>query len=780
MGKISRFGLFNKNTVAQSLQQRYSQPPANHNADSAGLGVQQRPDEFGFASRWPQDTAVKREPELPTSTPAQTAQRFPSHSIVHGIGDGDQGPGSLLSAADRGTKRPRLSDTVSAAQHERSPPGAVRALAAEPKGSLFQEPKPTNAPAVVAQQTNGSPTDHQPVAKDVASAAAGSKYNKIAIQSKLQATNKRTRRQALDAETSESEYEEPFSPGSAIPTRASGKGIADSEDSETEEEEIKKAYAKHRALYLKYTRWAQKAEQDMHRVAEKLFSLIGTKSQGRVAGGTADTSGKREIVESRGSVPVSAGAYSPELGADDYKSDAPSDYSLDLMDEYVIHHRSDNNEDSPKEEQGEEQGEGQGEGQAGLQEATIDSGRIGFHQHNDGYVVASTAEQSTPELRSVDRATRPYQFRTYSANEFRRKPRAAFTCSFEGIDSQTIVAYGLDGTLQFWDPVTQRLDLSLDKNELNMEYAEHVAQISPSLLAAVPAKRGSSEGGGRYAGGNSAAPAVVFINKTPSSRRSSLQVGPVQPWAYSPHEGPISVVEGMPECMHRRQSRAFMLSGGVKDKKVYLWSVDTARSEVAKAEVARQMRGFHTSRITALCYEPNRDFVLSGSESGRISINDAECGKLIMETEKHALRSVIGSLVVSPKNSNIVMASCAAISGQLRFFDLRQNMKSIKPSLVLGTQTASTQSRYIRPAWHPEGCLVVCPVHKSIQLSSEEGAVAIWDTRYSKCAMEAPQIYRPHKGPVWSVDFADHSATGMSMMVTTGGDHNIAFTSFRV
>ncbi|KAI8319573.1 WD40 repeat-like protein [Martensiomyces pterosporus] len=392
-------------------------------------------------------------------------------------------------------------------------------------------------------------------------------------------------------------------------------------------------------------------------------------------------------------------------------------------------------------------------------------------------------EEPSVELQSSEQAVRAYQFSTHSVHAFKLKPRAAFACSLEGMGGQTVVAYGMDGTMQFWDPITQLLDLSLGKSELRMDYPEHVAQLSPSLLAVVPGTRSNNESGGRRGNDDVAAASVTFVNKRMSSQQGFLQMEPVQPWAESPHEGPISVVEGMLGCSRQCSERALMLSGGAKDKKVYLWSVDLIGGRVAKAVHTQQMRAFHTSRVTALRYEPSRGYVISGAESGRISINDVETGKLVMDTAKNTVRSVIGSLVASPVNCNIIMASCASTSDQLKLFDLRQRDMSIRPALVLGNETARTQSRYIRPAWHPDGCLVVCPVHRSSQSSSEaaasDGMVAIWDTRYARCDGEAPQTYHPHKAPVWSAEFVEPKLPGLSMMVTTGGDHNIGFTSFR-
>ncbi|KAJ2373174.1 hypothetical protein H4S02_008952, partial [Coemansia sp. RSA 2611] len=137
-------------------------------------------------------------------------------------------------------------------------------------------------------------------------------------------------------------------------------------------------------------------------------------------------------------------------------------------------------------------------------------------------------------------------------------------------------------------------------------------------------------------------------------------------------------------------------------------------------------------------------------------------------------------LAVCPTDSNLVLASMGTTKDQLRLFDIREKLSIQRPALVLGQQRERTQSRYIRPAWHPNGNLIFYPFLRGSSEMSSDGMVAIWDVRYRRCADDAPQVYHPHKAGVWSVSFVESRNAGQQTMVTVGNDHCIGFTEFLV
>ncbi|KAJ2616120.1 hypothetical protein H4S08_000933 [Coemansia sp. RSA 1365] len=369
-------------------------------------------------------------------------------------------------------------------------------------------------------------------------------------------------------------------------------------------------------------------------------------------------------------------------------------------------------------------------------------------------------------IKSSDKATRPFQFNTSLYSAFQRKPRAALICQFKDADYPMAVAYGMDGTVQIWDPHQQQRNQMLMTSVLGMDFPEHMTQVTPSLLAAVAGVRSTADslgGQGR----------LVFLSQHDATQKSNEWLGDAQHWDSSPHKGPISVVEGM--AGQSTRDRSMLLTGGLRDHKVFVWSLEMNCSRVAAVASTRQLRTHHSSRIGALCFEHNRGYVLSGSDSGRIGMNDAETGKdLGGHMPQGRPSSAVGNIVACPANPNLMMISYAATDRQLRIVDLRQRLAFAYPVLALGQHRERTQSRYIRPTWHPDSGLIFYPIHQGSSDTSSDGTVAIWDTRYAGCSETAPQMNQLHKQAVWSVGFSKNT------MVSVSGDYNIGFTTFRI
>ncbi|KAJ2357085.1 hypothetical protein IWW50_001925 [Coemansia erecta] len=370
-----------------------------------------------------------------------------------------------------------------------------------------------------------------------------------------------------------------------------------------------------------------------------------------------------------------------------------------------------------------------------------------------------------------DAPSRPYQFTTRRLDAFKLKPRAALTCKFEGSDSEVSVAYGMDGTVQLWSPKEKRLLQKLDSSTLGMDFAEHLTQVTPSLLVAVSGERtklGSLRNPGQ----------LFFLNQAASGSSAYPRLQNAEQLNVLPESDLISVAEGMVGA-NTHEDSGLLLTGGQRDRKVYIWALDKSEGRVTAVEKRLLVKTRHTSRISALCYEPFHNFVLSGSDSGRVNIGCAETGREItVDNGEKVPPNVVGKLLVCPTNPNLVLASIGATKDQMRIFDIRGKLSIQRPALVLGQQRERTQSRYLRPAWHPHGDLIFYPFLRGSTETSHEGMVAIWDVRFKRCADTAPQVFHPHKEDVWSVNFAESSNANQHTMVTVSTDRSIGFTDF--
>ncbi|KAJ2643138.1 hypothetical protein GGF44_001319 [Coemansia sp. RSA 1694] len=507
-------------------------------------------------------------------------------------------------------------------------------------------------------------------------------------------------------------------------------------------EKLQAAYRRHRRLYQKHTKLASKAAEAMHLATRMLVRALNTQP-----GSTSeahDVAGRPPAKERLAPIPL--------RGADErsYLSNDDSNRSANSLSEICVMRGTLSHTNRPA--------------VSAARKATVSVSPT---------IRCSASPSAEGALMSSDCAVRAYQFSTLRQKAFQLKPRAAFACSIGSESEQKIVAYGLDGTVQVWNPHTQISEVALVRDDLGIEHVEDMTQLNSHILAGVP----------KVANGDSCTtslPSVVFIGLGPLL--PSIQPGAsikTQRWMQSPHEGQISVILGMPRLRQGHSSKAFLLTGGTRDKEVYLWSVETNDAHVTKMLATRKMYAGHTSRITALCHEPVGNNAISGSASGRISVNDMESGKLIA-TSGQPSQLTIGSTVLCPTNTNILMTTCVSRREQVRIFDLRKGISWAKPAIVLGIDTPRTQSRYSRPAWHPDGGLVVYPYRGGTSAAPNDGTVAIWDTRYARCNEETPQLFNPHREAVWSVCFVEARDSGKPTMVTASGDHTIGFSAFNI
>ncbi|KAJ1896308.1 hypothetical protein LPJ66_004074, partial [Kickxella alabastrina] len=563
-------------------------------------------------------------------------------------------------------------------------------------------------------------------------------------------------------------------------------------------------YEHNRKLHRKYTRLAERAADEMHHAAKAMFQLFGARldvdrseTQQRSLQSPARSdyhynrhggTGSRSISPSDA---VAAGpaqkmpphrivTYEPQAGANRYfgddNDDEDDDDEDDIVEEVVQHdkvvphlarraHTAALGAHSPLNACADRPRR-----RSDAPEADANAGSLRRLRSRDTCI---TGEDAVSGIMSRESAVRPYQFATTLHPAFKLKPREAFPCSFEGLSQQMVVAYGMDRSVMFWNPQTRMLEKKLGEDQLEMDFVEHMAQLSPSLLALVSGMR-------KPAITDFPAGKISLLALARQPHQGSLNIRPVQRWCDdSPHDSPVSVVQGLPGADTGHHSRAFMLSGGSNDKSVFLRSLEVTDGHAARTLGSLRMKSNLKSRVSALCYESTRAYVISGSETGRICINDASSGSLVYEHETR-LNSSVGCISICPTNRNLMMVSCGTSGEQIQVLDVRQCLAKMPPVLVLGKSDAGTYSRYTRPAWHPDGGLVFCPFRRSQLEDSGGDIVAIWDTRYVRCSQEAGQIYRPHKSAVSSVAFVKPQGNGAPIMVTTCVDHAIGFTDFKV
>ncbi|KAJ2719633.1 hypothetical protein GGI07_005099 [Coemansia sp. Benny D115] len=383
------------------------------------------------------------------------------------------------------------------------------------------------------------------------------------------------------------------------------------------------------------------------------------------------------------------------------------------------------------------------------------------------------ADQPASLIGTSSSAERPFQYMTTLRTAFKLKPREAFVCSFEGMSQQSVVSYGMEPTVKFWNPDGQYVNLQLREMQLGMDYVEQMVQLSPSLLALLSGA--SKQSLSKAAGGQ-----ISFLSLRRPIKREILNMHPIQHWgANSPHDGPVSSIQAMPGITLDGPDQAMLLSGGMRDKQVFVQQLELSDGQVTNTLLTHKIQCNFTTRVSSMCYAHTRRYVVSGAENGRLCFNDVCSGKLVGAYGTKQ-RLAIGSLSVCPTDGNLIMAHCSSKDQQIQIFDMRQAHSNTRPVLVLGKSLERTQSRYSRPAWHPDGRLVFCP----LQRSSNEGMVSknivCWDTRFVDCSREVAGTCDAHKSSVYSVAFAKIQSTGSSVMVTTATDYNIGFTTFRV
>ncbi|KAJ2376292.1 hypothetical protein IW150_002070 [Coemansia sp. RSA 2607] len=339
------------------------------------------------------------------------------------------------------------------------------------------------------------------------------------------------------------------------------------------------------------------------------------------------------------------------------------------------------------------------------------------------------------------------------------------------VDNQTIVAYGED-KLQFWDTGGDGLVgvWNGDQARISIEQGE---PVSPSTLAIVSS-------GGQETEQASEAGRLFFMDVNWSSEKKRFSNLPIRQWVGDSQSGTnISIVKGVRPQDDGDKSRVSLFTGGLTGGAVYRRIFDISESKVNMV-TEQEMVNRHRGSVSALCHVEVQDCIISGTTFGTISLNDHQTGASVQMFELGD-DTTIGSATSCPFNSNLFMVGCCKPKSKLLIFDMRQKLKTPKPSLILRDANTTTTSRYSSPSWNRHKDLVFAPVRRLVD-GKEIGAVDIWDPRFIK--FRGVEKFIPYEGVgnIYSVDFIKRENKNPQIMVTASEDTidltSLSFTTY--
>ncbi|KAJ2541224.1 hypothetical protein EV175_006162, partial [Coemansia sp. RSA 1933] len=206
-------------------------------------------------------------------------------------------------------------------------------------------------------------------------------------------------------------------------------------------------YEKKRRAYKKYKDRADKAQEEMHRLTKVLFHLV---NGDRRRDSVQNTTRGEDVYQTH---PVRSPVSSKPLAL----SPPPTAYSRTGNPRSGSFSSGDESMASPS---------------ADLNKPTWWTMQRTSSKASSAGTAPEPTLRSTASILSEEVPKRAFQFSTQSFKAFQLKPRAAMVCTFDGIAGQTAVAYGFDGTVQFWDPSTRTQFLSIERNTLQMDLIE--------------------------------------------------------------------------------------------------------------------------------------------------------------------------------------------------------------------------------------------------------------------------------------------------------------------
>ncbi|KAJ1848728.1 hypothetical protein LPJ73_003892 [Coemansia sp. RSA 2703] len=183
----------------------------------------------------------------------------------------------------------------------------------------------------------------------------------------------------------------------------------------------------------------------------------------------------------------------------------------------------------------------------------------------------------------------------------------------------------------------------------------------------------------------------------------------------------------------------------------------------------------HSDLVSALCHVEAGKYVVSGSISGDVYVNDHDVGT---RTRKINLgeNGKVSSITRCPFNTNVFMVGNCRFESEMSIYDIRDCSKNSKPALTLEDSDSTIKLRQNHPAWDSVTGLIFAPM-RGRKDRRKGGFVNIWDPRFVKNEAALQERISLTGWNTHSVDLVKTVAGRDRVMVTATDDH-IGFTTF--
>jgi len=186
----------------------------------------------------------------------------------------------------------------------------------------------------------------------------------------------------------------------------------------------------------------------------------------------------------------------------------------------------------------------------------------------------------------------------------------------------------------------------------------------------------------------------------------------------SPHQKDISVVR--PYRSSNLDTQGFQVLTGGEDKNVALWSF--AADNGATLAVS-ELHRLHTSVVQGLAQTASQPEIIwsGGADCRLVGWDQGQVRPIFNKRMDHR----ISHLLVNEHHPWQMLASFCSSNDQLRLFDFRLPFDHTQGTCFGSTETQVT-SRYLRPAWSPDGSLFALG---TVTPTNRRSAVLLWDIR---------------------------------------------------
>ncbi|KAJ2370307.1 hypothetical protein IW150_004952, partial [Coemansia sp. RSA 2607] len=140
------------------------------------------------------------------------------------------------------------------------------------------------------------------------------------------------------------------------------------------------------------------------------------------------------------------------------------------------------------------------------------------------------------------------------------------------------------------------------------------------------------------------------------------------------------------------------------------------------------------------------------------------CGGKLNKSSDSKRGLKISSLAICPTSPHLALATCCALTDQIKIFDLRMPISAV---LTYGKPLVSEYPEEIVPAWNPYNGVIVAPFNRQ-NTGGNEDMLTIFDTRFNGFLESASKEHKPLNTGTWSISFGTEQEIGFPIMVTAG------------